>query len=186
MNTLLAPLLSFLLLYKYWALFTLAFTAAVLIPIPMNTILLATGAFASQGYFDFTFSFLTAFLGNIAGDICGYICARIYGRPVLKMFHIHQPTSLLRFEHLVKHRAFVTIFVSRFIGGIGTLVNLLSGFIEVNWSIFLLSDICGNSISVFAVLYAGYFFGGHWQDFSPYFTLIDWTVVSLVVIGLIV
>jgi len=148
MDSLLAPLLSFILLYKYWALFALAFTAAVIVPIPMNSILLATGAFVSQRYFDFMYSFLAALLANIAGDIFDYILARVYGRRALKILHIHQPVSLLRFEHLVKTHANVTIFFSRFIGGIGSLVNLLSGFIEVKWTKFLLYDILGNIVSV--------------------------------------
>ena len=49
MSSILSPLLSFLLLYKYVGLLVFTFADAVILPLPGNTILLATGAFASQG-----------------------------------------------------------------------------------------------------------------------------------------
>ena len=82
MSNFVALLLSFLLLYKYWALFAVIFVAAVLVPLPTNSVLLAAGAFASQGYFSFWLSLAVAVGANIAGDCFDYFLARRYGRRV--------------------------------------------------------------------------------------------------------
>ena len=79
-----SSLLSFLLLYKYIALFVLVFIAAVGLPVPSNTLLIAVGAFASQSYFSLPISLAVAVVANVLGDLLDYFIIRKYGAVILK------------------------------------------------------------------------------------------------------
>ena len=70
--SLLGPLFSGLLLYKYVVLFIAVFLAGLGLPIPSGTLLVAVGAFASQDYFNLWISFIVALLANIFGDLSIY------------------------------------------------------------------------------------------------------------------
>ena len=50
MNVILTAILSYLLLYRYFALFAITFLSALIAPLPSNTSMLASGAFAEQGF----------------------------------------------------------------------------------------------------------------------------------------
>ena len=50
MTAILSALLSYLLLYKYFAIFVLVFAGSFIVPLPGNAMLFAMGAFSSQGY----------------------------------------------------------------------------------------------------------------------------------------
>ena len=186
MNELISPLLSFVLLYKYWALFTLGFFAAFAFPFPMNTIFLATGAFASQGYFDLSFSFMVTIGANIVGDYAGYTLARIYGNKILKTLHVKLPSNIERFDHHMRNHAGITIFLTRFVGVLGTTANLFSGFIGVSVWKFLLYDFLGNIVSVGGAVYLGYYLGEHWEDFSGFISIISWAVIGLVLMAALI
>ena len=59
-------------MYRYTTLFTLIFLSAVIVPLPANTVLLAVGAFITQGYFDFGWAAIVALIANVLGDSVGY------------------------------------------------------------------------------------------------------------------
>ncbi len=76
MDYLLAALLSYLLLYKYVAVSVVSFLAGLILPLPSNALLLAAGAFASQGYISATAVFFFALVSNVLGDSLGYALTR--------------------------------------------------------------------------------------------------------------
>jgi membrane protein DedA with SNARE-associated domain len=92
----LALILSYLLLYKYLAIFILVFSAAVIIPWPVNTAILAVGAFSSQGYFNFWISLAVAISANVSGDLFDYWLTRKYGQKAIKNFYIKHNTHFAR------------------------------------------------------------------------------------------
>ena len=73
MDYVLATTLSYLLIYKYLAFFVLLFLGSFILPLPDNLILLAVGAFASQGYFSFFLVLILAIITTTASDILGYV-----------------------------------------------------------------------------------------------------------------
>ena len=187
MNHFLTLLLSLLLLYKYWALFSVIFLAAIIVPFPSNSVLLATGAFASQGYFSFTVSLLVAVGANVLGDCVDYVLASRYGRAALHMLHIRVPTYIERLEEFVRTYPRSTIFITRFVGTVEEVVSFLAGFTHVPFSVFFIYDLLGNLISIGGVLYAGYFAGAHWQDISALVGLTNWIVVGCVcIVGMVI
>lgn len=183
MNSLVALLLSSLLLYKYWALFTIIFLAAVIVPFPSNSVLLATGAFASQGYFSFSLSLAIAVGANILGDCIDYVIARRYGRRALHILHIRLPIYIERLEAFMRKHPGPTIFVTRFVGTVEEVVSFLSGFTGISFGTFFIYDALGNLVSIGGVLYTGYFLGVHWQDFSTLFSIAGWILLGAVVIA---
>lgn len=172
-------LLSFILLYKYWALFGIIFLSALIVPFPSNSVLLASGAFASQGYMNLAVACLVAIVANVLGDCIDYMLARIYGRHLLQTFHVRIPQSVTRIESFMKRYPGTTIVITRFVGTIEELVSMLAGFAGIPFGVFLFYDIIGNVISDGGVLYVGYFLGVHWQDFTSLFSIFGWILLAL-------
>ncbi len=139
-------LLSFLLLYKYWALFGVIFLACGHRAVPVHTVLLATGAFAGQGYFSFFLSLLVAVAANTLGDAVDYFLARRYGRRALSILHIRLPWYVEHLEAFLTGYPGPTIFVTRFVGTVEEVVSFLSGFTGVSFGTFLIYDVLGNTL----------------------------------------
>ena len=182
MTGIFAGMLSFLLLYKYWALLAVFFISALFLPIPTSTVLLASGAFASQGYFNIWLSLFVVVAANIAGDCTGYLLAKIYGRRVLRALWVSTPSSIERLEASLRNHPGLAIFLTRFTGATDSLVNLLSGFAGVPLRTFLIYDALGNLASDGILLFAGYFFGAHWQDFVGFFNVGGYVLLGAAII----
>src|SRR5271170_7278391 len=118
MDSLLTPLLSYLLLYKYVALFIIVYTGAIMIPFPVNAMLLALGAFASQGYFSFWISLMVAVTANTLGDLTDYGVARKYGEWVIHKLHFDKVRFFTRLKEELRTDAAVTVFTTRFAGSL--------------------------------------------------------------------
>ncbi len=188
MNTLITTILPFLLLYKYWALFCITFIAAFFLPIPPGTIIMASAAFAFQGYFDLGWVLLVATLGNIAGDNAGYWLARIYGKTFLSKVGFGKVLASARYQKIeqgvLKRPGFI-IFISRFEVFTNLAVNLIAGLGKVPYYKFLLFEVIGEVFQV--VLYGtiGYIFGSNWQALSSIIGR-GLLVIMLVVVALLI
>ncbi len=185
-------LLSYLLLYKYVALFVLIFLAGIGLPIPSGTLLMAVGAFASQGYFDLPLSLATALVANILGDLCDYFLMRRYGRALIKKNYQHRFAFIVAMERYIaildkyiKGHQRITIFISRFFGSASTIVNFLSGLIPVPLKTFLIYDALGNLVSIAGMIAAGFFISQSWQTVAGIIGGVS-TSISLLVIVIVV
>jgi len=168
----LSLLLSYLLLYKYVTLALVVYCGAALLPLPSNAMLLAVGAFSSQGYFNFWLSLAICVTANTLGDLTGYAITRHYGERVIKKLKIDK----IRFYHQLQEElrvdAIVTVFITRFAGWLGTATNFLAGLVKVPLGTFLLFDILGNFIEPGIALALGRIVGDYWNNFSGIFELI--------------
>lgn len=180
MNAELGAFLSFLLLYKYVALFAFIFCSAVILPLPDNSLLLATGAFASQGYFDFWLSLSVALVANVAGDCTGYFLAKRWGHAALERMHIRVPWYIGRLDGYLRRHPRRSIFLTRFVGTADSVVNVLSGFAKIPLSTFLLWDTLGNFVSLFYILYLGYLFGVYWSNVSGILSIAGFILFAVV------
>ena len=162
----LTALLSFLLLYKYVALFVCVFAVAIVVPLPINALLLATGAFASFGYFNLFISIAVAIFANVLGDVIDYALARRYGPRVFEKFKVKRHYYFERLEHGVRTNAGLTVFITRFVGPLDLLVSLFAGSIGVSAVTFVFFDFLGNGLSNIIVLGVGYLAGNYWQNYS--------------------
>ena len=164
MSSVLISLLSYLLLYKYITLAIAVFLAGVAIPLPIDTLLVATGAFSSQGYLSFTLALIVAVVANVLGDTLSYFIVRRYGRAVLREKYIRKYVYFLRLEKFVHDHAGPTIYLTRFVGILEILVNFISGYTQVQFDVFLFYDILGNFSSTFILLLFGYLLGNSWGN----------------------
>jgi membrane protein DedA with SNARE-associated domain len=177
--------LSYLLLYKYVALFVIAYLAAFLIPLPSNTTLLAASAFAGQGYLNIYFIFFIALSANVAGDVTGFLLSRKYGKKVLMKTVLRKVILSEKYtdmEKVFSDNAGITIFTTRFFGGIGPLVNFVSGFSDsISFKKFLLYGVPGEMVYVSFFVISGYYVGDAWLDLlSPIESF--WLIIGVIVL----
>src|SRR5476649_1096482 len=83
-------LLSYVLLYRYWTIAVVVYSSALILPLPANAMLLAVGAFASQGYFNFWAALGIAVSANTLGDLTDYALARRYGEHITRLLRLHR------------------------------------------------------------------------------------------------
>lgn len=172
MDSLLSPLLSYLLLYKYVALFIIVYTGAIIVPFPVNAMLLALGAFASQGYFSFWTSLLVAVSANTLGDLTDYSIARKYGEWVIHKLRFDKVRFFVRLKEELRTDAAITVFVTRFAGSMSSISNFLAGWVQVPFMTFFTFDLLGNIIEPGVALSLGYLVGNYWSDFSNLLSII--------------
>jgi len=168
-----SSLLSYLILYKYVALFILVFLGAVGFPIPSGTLLMAVGAFASQSYFDLPISLAVAIFANILGDLFDYFLLRKFGQSILKKNYHKRFSFIVKLEKYVKSlenyiakRQGLTILFSRFFGSASTIINFLSGLIPVPLKTFIFYDALGNFLSITLMMLLGFFISASWQQLA--------------------
>jgi membrane-associated protein len=179
-------LLSSLLLYRYPALFLIEYTGAIIIPWPVNILLLAVGAFASHGYFSFWTALAVAVAGNCAGDLTDYFLTRHYGEPVIRFFRLHRLRFYAQLQEELRADAAVTVFTTRFAGSLSSVTNFIAGLVQVPFRTFLIWDIVGNVIEPCAALAIGYAVGDYWSDFSNILDLFAAMVAVSVILFILV
>lgn len=190
MDFLAQAILPYILLYKYWAIFIVTFLASLAIPIPAGTLLIASAAFASQGYFNISTLLLVVIAANISGDNVSYWMARLYGERMLskiKFFNkIISSKSFIIIEKNIAKRPGFVILLSRF-EVISTLtINMICGLGKTTYRKFMLFEIIGTFLSVLFYALIGYTFGDSWQainkligNFSIVFFLLVAISISL-------
>ncbi len=165
MGMILQSLLTFVLLYKYAAIFVISFLAALSFPLPSSAILIASAFFATEGYFNFVVVYFVALFANIAGDLAAYWLARRYGEKVflkvgLKKVLASQTMHLFE-QKLVSH-PYSTVIFSRFGSSITPIVSYLSGLAKMHHRTFTISVIIGEIADTALICALGYFFGENW------------------------
>lgn len=166
MDFLLGSILPYVLIYKYTAIFIISFAGAIILPLPVNLMLLAIGAFSSQGYFNIWLSLTAAMTGNVLGDVTDYLVARKYGEIVIRKLNIRRHAFFQQLEEELRSDAVSTVFTSRFAGSLSSITNFLAGFVNVPLFSFLIPDILGDFIEPLVVLIIGYALGTYWSSAS--------------------
>ena len=182
MDFVLHNITPYLIVYKYLTIFTIAFGAAFIVPIPSGSILMAASAFAKFGYFNIYWVIILSIIGNIIGDNLGYWLARIYGREVLSRIgfrRILESRSFRNIEEKFNERPGFIIFASRF-EVLSTLsVNLLSGVSKTPYKKYLAHELIGSVMQVCFYSLLGYFFADRWES-------INTTIGKVMLIGALV
>ena len=96
MDYLFSLLLSYLLLYRYAVIALVSFLSGLALPLPANTLLLAAGAFSSQGFMDAPVVFFVALVSNVLGDSVGWALTRFWGTKVITETHMNRFSSVRR------------------------------------------------------------------------------------------
>jgi membrane-associated protein len=167
MNSVVAVALSYLLLYKYYALFVITYFAALLGPLPAGTSLMAAGAFSTQGYFNFPIVVFVALAANVLGDLTGFFLARKFGKDFLIKIGLGKMLTSRKFiglEEYIEERAPLTIFTTRFISQLGPLVNIFVGLSPLPFRTYFVYEFLGEFFYVMFIASIGYILGNEWQS----------------------
>ncbi len=185
-STTIFSILSFLLLYKYVALFLVAYLAALIVPLPSNTSLLAAAAFASQGFLNIYLVILVALFANIFGDMTGFFFSHRYGKTFLLAIGLQKimaSKEYVKIESFVEEYPRLTIFVTRFFGGVGPIVNILTGLSKrISFRTFVTYGVAGEVVYVMSLALTGYFLGDSWENVMSSFGAISTIILVTIIV----
>ncbi|MBA3636468.1 MAG: bifunctional DedA family/phosphatase PAP2 family protein [Actinomycetota bacterium] len=141
------------------------------VPLPGETILLASGVLVQQGHLDLGYVIVFGILGAVVGDQIGYWVGREGGRPfVLRWgrYAFITPERLARAEAFFERHGGKAVFLARFFSGLRVFGALVAGISRMRWGTFILYNALGGAVWATAVILAGYFLGSslglveHW------------------------
>ncbi|MEI8130273.1 MAG: DedA family protein [bacterium] len=185
MSWLVQVILPYLLLYKYGAIFVITFIAAFAFPVPPGTLLMASAAFASQGYLSFFWIVVWGSLGNIVGDNVGYYVARRYGKRILNQIGFRKilaSEKYATFEQRIQSKPAFLIFITRFEVVSNLCVNIICGLGEVPYRKYIVYESIGEILQVLLYCTIGYYVGDNWPSISA---LVSKFLLSIIVVAII-
>ena len=151
-NTFWTHLQYYLQTYGYWALFFVIFLEDFGLPLPGETMLLASSYMAAAGKMQTVDIFIIAVIAAILGDNLGYFIGLKGGRKFLTKYGHYIFLDQKRLHHLdeffTRHGASI-IIPARFIDGLRQVNGLLAGMSRLPWYRFVIYNVLG------AVLWVG-------------------------------
>lgn len=187
MDTLLGNILSFILLYKYVALFVIIYIGSFGIPVPSVAITIAAGAFSGEKFLSGPLVLAIIFISSVLGDLSGYWIARIFEEKSLKwrLFRkVFTAQKRKEVEFALLRHPVIAIVGSRFVGLPTLIVNILAGLTNFPFWRFVFYDLIGELIAAIFYVGLGYVFGNNWQYVSELIEKIGLVIILLVVLAL--
>ncbi len=189
MNAMLATLLTAIETYSYPALWGIVFLAGVGIPLPVDPLLIATGAFAAEGDLNPVTLMLVGTTASVCGDSIGYLIGKLWGKKALRWvsrshiaIRLLIPARLAQASDYMERYGGWAVFLSRSLAGtLSGPVNLFAGEQLMPYRAFLAYDLLGDAVDVAAMLVLGWIAGAGWQAASD-----GVRMFSLVACGLLV
>ena len=161
---LVSSFVSYLVAYKYTALFLIIAAGSFIIPIPLNEILVVAGAFASAGKINIIAVIAIGFLTNVAVDIFAYFLTYHYGDAIFRALRIKKDTAFFKVKKYLENYAYGTIYFCKIVGPFGPMVNFVAGLIRIPFKKFVLFDVLETFLTCsFSLLQD--IVGDYWQKF---------------------
>jgi membrane protein DedA with SNARE-associated domain/membrane-associated phospholipid phosphatase len=132
------------------------------VPLPGETILLASGLLVQRGHLDLGDAIVFGILGAVLGDQIGYWIGRDGGRPFILRWGRYifiTPARLERAEAFFERHGGKAVFLARFFSGLRVFGALVAGISRMRWGTFFLYNALGGAVWATAVILAGYFLG---------------------------
>src|SRR5215212_6167182 len=132
------------------------------VPLPGETILLASGILVQRGSLDLGDVIFFGILGAVVGDQIGYWIGREGGRPFILRwgrYVVITPERLARSEAFFQRHGGEAVFLARFFSGLRVFGALVAGMSRMRWGTFILYNALGGAVWATAVVLAGYFLG---------------------------
>ena len=189
MNDVVQWLLTYVLLYKYVAIFLISVIGTLTVVVPAGTIVIAAVVFATQGYLDLPSVVVTAILGNIVGDNLVYWLSKKYGLRVLTRMGLGRVLRSGGFKTLESRIAEFpksTIFFSRFTNSLTTAVTIMAGLGNIRFAQFLVIDIIGEIFAILFLCACGVLFGDNWTYVEGLFSHVAILIGSVVLLLILI
>lgn len=156
--------------------------------------MLAAGAFAALGDYNFVLLFFISFSALVCGDTTGYWVGRIWGSRVLDWIErskrwnrLIPPTRIVQSRQYFRRRGGLAIFLSRFLfSALGGAINLFSGSELYPYHNFLFFDSSGEALGAIIPLLLGYIFGASWEDVGDVLGYSSFLILSLLIVIVLV
>jgi membrane protein DedA with SNARE-associated domain/membrane-associated phospholipid phosphatase len=158
------------------------------VPLPGETILLASGVLVQQGHLDLGDAIVFGILGAVIGDQIGYWVGREGGRRFVLRWGRYvflSPERLARAEAFFERHGGKAVFLARFFSGLRVFGALVAGISRMHWGTFILYNALGGAVWATAVLLVGYFLGsslGLVERWLGRATLVLLTVLAVVIV----
>src|ERR687893_1036185 len=133
------------------------------VPLPGETILLASGVLVHRGHLNLGDVIAFGILGAVLGDQIGYWLGRVGGRPFVLRWGRYvfiAPARLGRAEAFFERHGGKAVFLARFFSGLRVFGALVAGTSRMRWGKFTLYNVLGGTMWASAVVLVGYFLGG--------------------------
>src|SRR5215212_6767005 len=173
--------------YGYLVIFFGVLLESTGVPLPGETILLASGFLAQRGHIDVGDAIVFGILGAVVGDQIGYWAGREGGRPFVlrwgRYFRI-TPERLARAEAFFERHGGKAVFLARFFAGLRAFGALVAGISRMRWRTFVIYNALGGAVWATAVVLVGYFLGsslGLVERWLGRATLVLFALLALVV-----
>src|SRR5919199_3067707 len=109
------------------------------VPLPGETILIASGVLVEQGYLDLGNVIVFGILGAVIGEQIGYWVGREGGRPFVVRwgrYALISPKRLSHSERFFKRHGGKAVFLARFVTGFRVFGALVAGISSMHWRTF--------------------------------------------------
>ena len=149
--------------YGYLAVFFGVMLESMGVPLPGETVLIASGLLAQRGHIDVGDVIVFGILGAVVGDQIGYWIGREGGRPFVLRWGRYvriTPERLERAERFFARHGGKAVFLARFFSGLRVFGALVAGMSRMRWSTFIFYNALGGSVWATAAILVGYLLGG--------------------------
>lgn len=156
-------ILSLLEQYGYLIVFFGVALESIGVPLPGETILIASGVAVQQGHLDLGDVIFFGILGAVIGDQIGYWAGREGGRPFVLRWGRYlwvTPERLARAEAFFARHGGKAVFLARFVAGLRVFGALVAGISRMHWRTFALYNVLGGVVWATAAILVGYLLGG--------------------------
>src|SRR5829696_1288731 len=153
------------------------------VPLPGETILLASGFLVRQGPLEVGDAIVFGILGGGIGDQIGYWVGREGGRRFVVRWGRYlfiSPERLAHAEAFFTRHGGKAVFLARFFSGLRVFGALVAGISRMRWGTFLIYNSLGGAVWATAVVLVGYFLG------SSLALVERWLGRATLVLGLVV
>ncbi|MFJ7934683.1 DedA family protein [Sporosarcina sp. NPDC096371] len=178
--------------WSYGILFSIVFveTGIVIFPfLPGDSLLFASGAFATRGAFNIALLLLVFFTAAVLGDTVNYQIGKKVGtsiRPNSLIGRIINQEKMAKAENFFNRHGGKTIVIARFMPFIRTFIPFVAGASRMSYNSFFFYNVVGAALWVGLCTMAGYFFGNIpfiQENFSTVLLLIIFVSVLPALIG---
>jgi membrane protein DedA with SNARE-associated domain len=159
------------------------------LPISSEIVVPLGGALAAQGKLNFILVVAVSSLANLAGSLVAYLLTRRYGEQVI-LSRAGKWMGLSRGHLRLANRFFGkygvwAVFLGRLLPIVRTYISFPAGLSKVRLTTFTIATLAGAIPWNFALAYAGYKLGQHYETVAKYLGPIGIPLAILVVILLV-
>ena len=154
--------------YRYAAAFAATMAEGMEIPMPGQTLLIASALAAAEGQMNITLLLFIVLVGAVFGNSIGYAIGRWGGRAVLDKLKVN-PQRQRRCDELFAERGGLVILLGRFLDGLRQLNGIIAGVTRMPWWKFTAYNIAGALVWTCAWGLGTYYFGRDIHVMEPFF-----------------